>query len=356
MKAFKHIISEGRTKALAASLCLYVGVAAFGQDHIEQPVGPPPTTLDYKGKFEPKKIYYIPANPEKGFHWPYYIGTPETVNEKMSLYVEPNNDGKPGAPFETHDYWASIRCEQAMTDYTLALETFAILPVFPWPAMENGNNLYTHALTRAVIEEGSGKLERIDQQLLAMIADAQGKIRDNGYRVPDKVMLWGFSAAGDFVTRMAVIHPERIQCVVAGGLGGFPILPVNEMENTPLNYPVGIADFEQLFGKKFNARAFSAIPMKFFQGGADENDSVAEGDELAHAGTFISDSYSYDQCIFINETFGERPVDRVAEVTAIYKALKGEHFEYIVIPDIEHTTEPFEDQVLAFFKENGSSN
>jgi len=332
---------------LFAFLCSF---ATFAQDHIEQPVGPPAKTFMYDGNLEFGKIYLMPANPEKGFYWPYYLGTPKSFKDNVALFVQPNNDARPGAPFETHDYWASIIAEQSLIDYGNKLETFTLVPVFPRPKLENGSNLYTHALTRSVVENKTDSLRRIDLQLLAMIEDAQSKIRKNNYQIPDKFMLWGFSAAGDFVTRMALIHPERIQCLVAGGLGGFPILPIKSLEDSPLTYPVGVSDFDQLFNNPFNADAFKSIPMMFFQGGADENDSVAEGDELSNEEEFISDSYSYSQCILINNFFGTVPVDRVSKVSEIYSDFLMLNFDYVIVPKIDHRTEPFEDKVLEFLK------
>jgi len=328
---------------------LFCSLSISAQDYIEQPVGPPPKIDMYQGRIELKKIYLMPANPKKGFYWPYYLGTPKTVKENVALFVEPNNTGKPGH-FKTHDYWSSIRCEQALVDYANELGTFVLLPVFPRPKLENGNNLYVHALTRPVIENTSDSLKRINLQLLAMVEDAQMKIRENEYRIPDKFMLWGFSAAGDFVTRMAMIHPERIQCVVAGGLGGFPVLPLKKLEGNPLTYPVGVSDFKRLFNKKFNAKAFKLIPMMFFQGGDDENDSVAEGDELTDKENFSSDSYSYSQCIMINQLFGTVPVKRVSKVSEIYSNFGVKSFNYVVVPNTGHRTKPFKNEALQFFK------
>lgn len=342
-----------KTQYLSLLFTLICSVAVIAQDHIDHPVGSPAKSTQYEGHLELKKIYSIPANPEKGFYWPYYLGTPKTIKENVAMLVEPNNDARPGGPFETHDYWAGVKCEQALIDYGNKLETFVLVPVFPRPKLENGSNLYVHALTRAVIENKTDFLKRVDLQLLAMVEDAKSKIRDNNFQIPDKFMLWGFSAAADFVTRMAIINPETIQCVVAGGLGGFPILPIKTLEGNPLTYPVGISDFEQLFNKPFNAKAFKSIPMQFFQGGADENDSVAEVEELLDEENFSSDSYSYSQCILINHFFGTIPVDRVSKVTEIYRNFGMEIFQYVMVPEIDHRTEPFEDQVLEFLKTYG---
>jgi hypothetical protein len=90
--------------------------------------------------------------------------------------------------------------------------------------------------------------------------------------------------------------------------------------------------------------------MKFFQGGEDENDSVVEGDELSNEEEFISDSYSYSQCILINIFFGTIPVDRVSKVSEIYSDFGMLNFDYVIVPEIDHRTDPFEDKVLEFLK------
>jgi len=165
-------------------------------------------------------------------------------------------------------------------------------------------------------------------------------------------MLWGFSASGDFVTRMAIIYPERIQCVVAGGIGGFPILPFSSLDGDSLKYPVGISDFEKLFSKKFNADAFKSIPMKLFQGDCDENDSVSKGDELSNENDFISDSYSHSQCRFINKKFGIVPVHRVTKVSSLYSDFGMQNFTYVIAPNVYHEITPIQEKALNFFKRN----
>jgi hypothetical protein len=96
--------------------------------------------------------------------------------------------------------------------------------------------------------------------------------------------------------------------------------------------------------------------MMFFQGGDDENDSVAEGDELSDEENFSSDSYSYSQCIMINQLFGTVPVKRVSKVSEIYSNFGVKNFNYVILPDTDHRTEPFEDEVLQFFKKYSISD
>ena len=93
--------------------------------------------------------------------------------------------------------------------------------------------------------------------------------------------------------------------------------------------------------------------MLFFQGGDDENDSVAEGDKLSGKENFISDSYNYSQCIMINELFGTVPVKRVSKVSEIYSNFGVKNFNYVIVPNIGHRTKPLKKEVLEFLKTYG---
>ena len=317
-------------------------------DHISQPIGPPPVYRAFEGDVSPKTIYRIEANPDAGFYWPYYIAVPSKPEKGTPILVEPNNDGKFGAPFKTHEYWASIINEQARYDYGEKLGSITLTPVFPRPRVDGpDHNLYTHALSRAAMTTGLDSLKRLDLQLLAMIDDVRKKL--DIYDLPEQVFLWGFSAAGDFVTRMTLLHPERVKAIAAGGLGGFPMLPVDEMDNEMLVYPVGTSDFQTLFGKKFNIVSFRKVPMLLLQGDIDENDSVPEGEDLNES-PFVSDSYSYAQSVWINKKFGELPVDRIERVSRIYDEIDMSDFYYHIEPGVEHTTtKSMEKRVLEFF-------
>ncbi|WP_156896241.1 hypothetical protein [Aestuariibacter salexigens] len=72
-------------------------------------------------------------------------------------------------------------------------------------------------------------------------------------------------------------------------------MPISQLEEQPLTYPVGVADFQMTTGKPFDKRRFAAIPMLLVQGSIDENDSVPEGAKMRSQEHFSSDSYSFEQ-------------------------------------------------------------
>lgn len=318
-------------------------------DHISEILGPAPTTAVYEGTLNPRTLYRFEADPDAGFYWPYYLFIPDVVTPGGAVLIEPNNDALWGAPFETHDYWAAIRNEQLLIDYGRPLGTPVLTPVFPRPLVNGPDgNLYIHAMTRAAMLHEDPRYARPDRQLLAMLDDAQAKLAASGFEVSEDALFWGFSAAGDFVTRMTVLHPERVRGVAAGGVGGLPILPVTEFDGEMLRFPVGVGDMENITGRALQAGALRDTPVLLYQGGADENDSVREPPFTCDG--FGSDSYSCEQAHWVNETLGASTLDRVPFVRDLYAGFEMRDFNALVLPGVEHTTPPdMEARIRDFF-------
>lgn len=318
-------------------------------DHIGQPVGPPPETHAYDGVLELGTIYRVDANPDAGFSWPYFLFVPGNLQPNAPILIEPNNDGLWGAPFETHEYWAAIRNEQLYIDFGRHLGTPMLTPIFPRPLVEGADgNLYIHALTRAAMTSDNPQYARPDRQLVAMLDDARAKLSANGYETPEDALFWGFSAAADFVTRMAILHPGRVRAVIAGGLGGFPILPVNEIDGQLMTFPVGTGDLASIGDGPLNDEALRETSVLLFQGGADENDSVPE--PPLDCQQYGSDSYDCDQAAFVNSRFGASTIERLPHVVDAYTAFGMRDFNYLVLPDVEHwTPKAFEEVMRAYF-------
>lgn len=226
----------------------------------------------------------VEADPTKGFHFPYLLLIPSGASDQgqSHLIVEPNNTGQVTDDFEVHLEKArrTITLDFYLGNYLADELQFPLLvPVFP--RSKSQSQMYTHALDRDVMLEKSTSLERIDLQLLAMVEDARQRMQEMGLRIDQQIIMTGFSASGTFANRFAMIHPEKIKALVAGGLNGFLMLPLSQYQGEHLEYPLGTSDMEQLTGKPFDCTAFKAIPQMLFMGANDNNDALP-----------FSDSYS----------------------------------------------------------------
>jgi hypothetical protein len=241
----------------------------------------PPTTFTFTTVEEYDFGFYkIPANPAKGFYWPYYLCVPFTLSPRTVLLVEPNNTGTTSDDLALHDASAKNLLLWRST-FAIAHDLPLLVPTFPRP--DNPGWVYTHALDRysltttAVV--GGYSIERIDRQLIAMINDARERLTAMGHAVDKRVFMHGFSASGAFTSRFSLLHPEMIKAAAPGSPGGWPIAPVSSWNipsygTTTLRYPVGMADVETLSGKPFNLDAFRQAPFYIYVGDIDNNDAL----------------------------------------------------------------------------------
>ncbi len=223
------------------------------------------------------ELIFTEARPESGFNFPYFLFIPDDMNheEELVLIVEPNNSGFVSDDLEKHIEKAkrTASLEFYTGNYVARKLKYPLLvPVFPRP--ETDWKIYTHAFDRDVVRQKGNDLERIDLQLLAMVEDAKKKLAEKGFRLNEKFLMTGFSASGTFVNRFTAVHLDKILAAAAGGLNGLLILPLEKLENEPLNFPLGVNDFQDLFGKPFNTEAFKNTPQFLYMGELDDNDAI----------------------------------------------------------------------------------
>lgn len=297
--------------------------------------------LTVKEKLDLGRVMKIEPTPEKGFYWAYYLYIPYSVrdlvkeNKSTFLLVEPNNTGRPSDDQEIHDSAARVLAEQR----SLLAEDLSVpllVPTFPRP--DKIGWLYTHALDRDTLLIKERELKRIDLQLLSMIDDAMEKLSRNGINLEEKVLMIGFSASGMFVNRFAILHPEKVQAAAIGAPGGWPIVPVKEWNGKKLRYPIGVWDLEELVQQKFDLESFKSVPLYFYMGDRDTNDSV-----------IYRDGYDLEDEQLIFETFGSNPVERWPIAEEIYKSV-GSSSQFVLYPGVGHclTGEMLED-IKTFF-------
>lgn len=287
----------------------------------------------------------VEAAPKQGFHHPYLLVLPETLSCGGPLIVAlptpPTSDDP--ADFLT----AADRIARNATPVIGKLGVPLIVPALPRPPRPAPDgksiiNLYSPALSRAALLEREEGLARADLQVLAMVDHARANLQaQHSLSLDRRSILVGFSAAGHFATRMAILHPQRVAAVWAGGTGGHPILPIAEFEGKRLTYPVGIADLESVAGKSFDAASFSRIPIRIVQGGADKNSSLPAGNEP-------SDSYSPQQAQLVLDLLGHTASKRLAVVERVYRSVSSQTVVR-VYPGVEHRLTPEMVQDMAEF-------
>lgn len=287
----------------------------------------------------------IDADPAAGFEYPYYLFAPSRLGseEPQPLLVEPTNTGTATDDFERHLEAAGRSITSSSTrDIAEELGAPLLVPVFPRPSDEPVDwRHYVHALDDNTMGIDGGPLERVDLQLLNMVNHAQEYLADDGYAVStDGILLNGFSASGNFVDRFAVLHPEEVISVTAGGLNGMALLPLEEYDGRELPFHVGIADVEQLTGEPLDREALSETNQFLYMGAEDGNDTIPyddawTSDELRE---LALDVYGSDM---ITERF---PTCQQAYREA------GIEAQFRVYSDAGHTPRPAREDVLEFHR------
>lgn len=273
--------------------------------------------------FAAAEVQEIPANPGKGFHWPYFLVVPAQPAQPTFLVVEPNNSGTGKDDPLFHKEMAKKAIVRSTSDAAFRkLGLPYLVPAFPRPLSQW--TYYTHALDRDTLQWREPGLQRIDLQLIAMIKDARQRLGGAGVPTEKRVFLWGYSAAGSFTIRFTILHPELVQAASLGGCS-VPTLPIEKLNRHKARYPIGVAGLKQLTGSKFDAKAFRSVPIQIFRGAADNNDEVA-----------FDDGYDPVDRQFINrELGGPLPIHRFPAIQNVYRRAAPKA-KFIIEPGVAH--------------------
>ena len=231
------------------------------------------------------ELIEVAADPGRGFNYPYFLTVPHAnqASRLPWLVVESNNTGTVSDDFTVHHASARSQAQGNSLGPMIAREFGlpSLTPVFP--RSESGWQTYTHALDQDCLAIQSGDLYRIDLQLIAMIEDARGRLRERDWTVNEEIILAGFSASGSLANRFSLLHPERVKLVAAGGLNGMLMLPIPELDSHALDYPLGLNDYALLTGREFPSAQWNRLPQFLFMGADDDNDATQYADAYSDA-------------------------------------------------------------------------
>jgi dienelactone hydrolase len=287
-----------------------------------------------------KDYVRVDADPVHGFGYPYYLYVPAEFREAankdqtQTILVAPNNTGKPEDDLAVHEF--DVKRRMMMSGgVAAALKVAVLMPVFPRP--KSDWRIYTQALDRDSMVTDKREYRRLDQQMVAMIDHAIAKLKNEGLKFDQRVLLNGFSAQGMFVNRFTFLHPDRVKAAAIGSPGGWPMAPVEKYKGKSLRYPIGTADFKTVSGKELDLETLRKVPLFVFIGDKDTNDSVP-----------FDDSYDDQDRDLINPLFGKTPVERWAISESLYKQA-GLRSVFKLYPDVAHTVTPaMRDEIRIF--------
>lgn len=184
----------------------------------------------------------------------YIIGIPDNMKDNAEMFIEAYNAGGR----EKENYAENI--QDAMSDKGNPIEkSYAdfitdfpvVVPIVPcikgWPDLQQ-------------MSPEAVKQYAIHEKFKDCIEDAKLKIESiTGKQVQDKIFLSGYSASGLFAQRFALAYPELINRALIGGAAGTIPVPTSKIK-----FPIGIADYESLFGKRFDSNAYKQIQFGYY--------------------------------------------------------------------------------------------
>jgi hypothetical protein len=284
---------------------------------------------------------FVEPDPDSGFNYPYYLYAPPRVDDQqsVSILVQPTNSGQATDDFGVQRQSADDRIRNG-TSRTIAdrLAVPLLVPVFPRPSSDPVDwRHYVHALDRQTMQIEDGPLERVDLQLLRMVEDAGDRLEKRSYPVDDQVLLNGFSAAGNFVDRFTLLHPDRVRSVTAGGLNGTAMLPIEEAAGHRLPFHIGIADVEALTGDAVDLDALDATNQFLYMGEDDGNDTIP-----------YDDAWGQEMREIALDVYGEDMVaDRFPTCQRAYEEAAVDA-QFKVYEGVSHTPRPAIDDIVEF--------
>jgi predicted esterase len=232
------------------------------------------------------------------FPWFSYIPKDIKSGEQLFILVDAGHGQWPCTQSEST---ASVK--QAINEHSKYAEqwTYALLfPAIPRDCSKGDTWSYsfsefdvwgTHLDSSIFTGDPESHNYRFDQRVIEMINELKSELIQDGYMVDDKVFLLGYSTGGNFANRFALLHPEIVNAVGAGGLSGIISLPINELNGRKYIWYNGIANFEELLNKPFNEKSCSSIAHFYFWGENDESSHCVGPDILC----FSSDPVKSNQ-------------------------------------------------------------
>jgi len=221
------------------------------------------------------KVYKVSANAGHGYNIVSYLVIPNDV-KYSHLYVYPYKSGS------RHDYAAhekevrtKLKNGNPVADRLKAITLWLVLPQDEAEYMRLGTLL-----------NEPGKWKRLDNQIKNAIEDVYSFLESEGITLKDGIVISGYSGEGSTCVNFAMLHPEMVHAVAAGGLAWHVIVPMEQIDSHNLNWPLGINNYKQVTGYSFDYESWKNIKFYLDQGLLDDR-GIKYGRRLEQAGFSI---------------------------------------------------------------------
>ena len=238
--------------------------------------------LEYQINGIPYKIKFLATDMNKGINIPSILAIPLSENTNGQLVVEANNleSGNLQEIIEQGTQ-TGIRLAQLTRD----LPSPIVIPLIP----SYRDYPYLQQLSQECFSiSRDDRNYRIDEQVVRIIGRAKSILeKERGLVVKDRIFLNGYSSSGVFAQRFALLHPDIVETACIGGASGSIPIPTEK-----LAYPLGIADYESLTGKRFDLESYSKIKFRYYVGELEtQNKSDSRFDDFGQPAPMHDMSY-----------------------------------------------------------------
>ena len=323
-------------------------------------------------------VVKIPAMPEKGFNWPYYLRIPSNqfkssnLASKRYLMIDMPNGG--ARDLDGIEKWVKRTLEngaQRSVGVAEELWTPIIIPAYPvansfYEVDGIPYMTYEHALDRETArlhlnyknpktknllvgayserDLDVKKFLNLDKQIIAMFDHAVEYLNKYGHNMEtDKMFLNGYSATGTFTDRFTAFHPEKVKAIASGGTLDDMVLPLSSYKGKDLIFPIGTSDYKEITGKDFNLNKHNQVARLIFMGKDDDNNTVEHG---------YLDCYSDFERDLIIKLFGYDILPRAKALIDVYGKSGGKGM-FILDKETGHgMSRDMGDYITEFFKAN----
>ena len=212
----------------------------------------------------PYSIKFLSPNNDLHISIPSIIAVPLTQKFNNQLIVEANNMESDNLDVVLQQ---GIQTGIRLAHITDNLPCTIVVPLIP----SYRDKPYFQQLSKECFElDKEDRNYRIDEQIVRIIQQAKMFSEETkGLPYQSKIFLNGYSSSGVFAQRFSLLHPELIDTACIGGASGS--IPVPSPE---IGYPIGIEDYEEITGRKFDMDSYSSIKFRYYVGELETKNTI----------------------------------------------------------------------------------